>query len=92
MTHDSMIDSLPAISPDALETVVGGKLPPGYAEALAAGEKAYQSTGGKKSQILSDAGFGDMGMGNQGGDTEGDLGGDNGTNNLGGDMGMGDMG
>jgi hypothetical protein len=91
MTHDPMIDFLPAISPDALETVIGGKLPPGYAEAMAEGEKAAQRGGGKKSELLSDAGFGNLGTG----DTRmGDQGGDIGTDNLslGGDMGMGDMG
>jgi hypothetical protein len=84
MTNDSMIDSLPTISPDALETVVGGKLPPGIGEAMAEGEKAAQRGDGKRRDILSDAGSGGMGMGNLGGDT--------GTGSLGGDMGMGDMG
>lgn len=42
---DAEIETLPA---ETLETIQGGKLPPGYAEALAAGEKAAQNRGNKE--------------------------------------------
>jgi hypothetical protein len=37
---DAEIETL---TTETLETIQGGKLPPGYAEALAAGEKAAQN-------------------------------------------------
>jgi hypothetical protein len=36
------------LSAETLETIQGGKLPPGYAEAMAAGEKAAQNRGNKE--------------------------------------------